>query len=166
MHAERPAEGCCGSLREEPIRGRVISLREESDLPPDLFVFVPRTIGSLTCRNPYFVRSFARRAIAFWVPSQEAHARRRPLTLDHSTSLYPPAQRTQRSLARAFQPIRQPASIASMAGNRETVASSTPNGAVALPKRPQRDDGESSAPVWSLDSTATTAAEVPLCESA
>ncbi|BGP53180.1 hypothetical protein JCM8202_003696 [Rhodotorula sphaerocarpa] len=49
-----------------------------------------------------------------------------------------------------------------MAGNRETVASSTPNGAVALPKRPQRDDGESSAPVWSLDSTATTAAEVPL----
>lgn len=50
-----------------------------------------------------------------------------------------------------------------MAGARETVASNTPNGAVALPKRQQRTDADSSAPVWSLDSTINTNAEVPLC---
>ncbi|POY73501.1 hypothetical protein BMF94_3438 [Rhodotorula taiwanensis] len=49
-----------------------------------------------------------------------------------------------------------------MAGARESVASSTPNGAVALPKRQPRSDGESAAPVWSLDSTASGTADVPL----
>ncbi|GAA5881956.1 hypothetical protein JCM3774_002088 [Rhodotorula dairenensis] len=49
-----------------------------------------------------------------------------------------------------------------MAGARESVASNTPNGAVALPKRQHRTDAESSAPVWSLDSTTNTNAEVPL----
>lgn len=53
-----------------------------------------------------------------------------------------------------------------MAGARESVASSTPNGAVALPKRQPRSDGESAAPVWSLDSTASGTADVPLGESA
>ncbi|KAG0664374.1 hypothetical protein C6P46_001419 [Rhodotorula mucilaginosa] len=53
-----------------------------------------------------------------------------------------------------------------MAGARETVASNTPHGAVALPKRQHRHDAESSsAPVWSLESTAGNGngnAEVPL----
>lgn len=50
-----------------------------------------------------------------------------------------------------------------MAGARETVASNTPHGAVALPKRQHRQDAESSAPVWSLESTAGNGnAEVPL----
>lgn len=55
-----------------------------------------------------------------------------------------------------------------MAGARETVASNTPHGAVALPKRQHRHDAESSsAPVWSLESTAGNGngnAEVPLGE--
>ena len=52
-----------------------------------------------------------------------------------------------------------------MAGARETVASNTPHGAVALPKRQHRQDAESSAPVWSLESTAGNGnAEVPLGE--
>ncbi|GAA6000845.1 hypothetical protein JCM10207_004687 [Rhodosporidiobolus poonsookiae] len=49
-----------------------------------------------------------------------------------------------------------------MAAPREPVAANTPSGAVSLPKRaPVPSDGASSAPVWSLESSAA-GAEVPL----